>query len=85
MCETPLDVRPPEGERFGDAAERLAQCVRRQMKKNGKPVLGLVVRPMALAMIQCTLQSRPVTEFWSDWRAGTPTVPIVVDSVDKTT
>ncbi len=78
LREAPLSVRPPEGENFGDAAERVAAALRKVMKR-GKGVTGLVMRPLALTLARCALEHRPSCEFWSTSRKWAEPVVIEFD------
>jgi broad specificity phosphatase PhoE len=78
LREAPLSVRPPEGENFGEAAERVAGALRKIMKRNGKGVTGLVMRPLALTLARCALEDLPASEIWTTSRKWTE--PVVVES-----
>lgn len=60
LCEAPLNVQPPGGEALSAAGQRLDQCLRKQLRKsNGKAALGVVLRPLAWALLRCALEGRP--------------------------
>lgn len=81
LCESPMSVAPPDGESFSDAAKRVTACLKKKIRREGKPAIAVVMRPLALAMARCELESRPVSEFWSGWRDQNG--PIVVDCSAK--
>lgn len=64
LRESPLNVHPPHGEDVRAAAERLRACVRRQIRKNGVAVMGVVARPLALALLKCELDGTDVRTLW---------------------
>jgi broad specificity phosphatase PhoE len=76
LSESPLNVNPPGGESFSDAAERLGTCIRKQLKKkNGNNAIGVVVRPFTFEMIRCVLQGHDLSNAWeSTNRASEPVV-----------
>jgi len=78
LGEAPLNVSPPDGESFSAAAQRLRACFRKQLKKNGVDVVGVVVRPLAFAVLRCTLEGRELTDVWEALRAAP--APVVIDS-----
>ena len=41
--EAPLNIRPPEGEAFAKAFERLEAAIRKQIGRNGIPAIGFVL------------------------------------------
>ena len=64
LCEAPLHVVPPEGESLSDAAERLKNCVCKQIRRNGTTAIGIVTRPLGLAAIRCALEGGDFSELW---------------------
>lgn len=64
LREAPLNVSPPGGENLGAAAARLEAFLKKQAKRNGRATLGLVLRPVAFAMVWCTLTGQPASAVW---------------------
>lgn len=60
LCESPLNVHPPDGESIGDAAERLIKFLKKQRKKPA--AIGLVLRPLMFALARCLLEHRAMSE-----------------------
>ena len=77
LGESPLNVHPPGGEELSAAAERLNTCIRKQIKRNGGETVGVVMRPLTLAMARCVLEGREPTDVWTAVR--TTTGPLVID------
>ncbi len=63
LLESPLMVRPPQGEEFSAAVERMRQCLRRRIKANGKG-LGLVLRPIGHAIARQVLEGLSIETIW---------------------
>lgn len=78
LLESPLNVAPPEGENFSDAAARLRACLKRRIKPNGKTALGLVMRPFAFAMARCVLEGVEPARLWE--ASQHQDQPVVIDS-----
>lgn len=66
LCESPLNVSPPGGERLGAADARLKAFLKKQNKRNGGAVLGLVLRPVTFAMARCALEGREPSTVWEE-------------------
>jgi probable phosphoglycerate mutase len=77
LQDAPLNVSPPQGESFADAVQRLADYLRRRLKRSSDPALGLVLRPWALALLHCLLEGGSWAEFWPRSTRGAG--PIVLD------
>lgn len=77
LREAPLNVNPPGGESLNSAAQRLNTCMRKQLKRNGRESLGLVLRPFSFAMARCALEGREFSDVWEAARQS-PT-PIVIE------
>lgn len=77
LADSPLNVTPPEGESFSDAARRLRACLKKHIKINGKVGIGLVMRPFAFAMTRCVLEGRQPEELWESSQREDQ--PIVMD------
>lgn len=63
----PASVIPPEGESFEDAVDRIVGGVIKAIDKTSKPVVSIVVRPVAYQILQRWAMGRPIAE---DWRGG---------------
>lgn len=75
LLESPLRVSPPGGEDFSDAADRVRACLRKRIKPNGRERLGLVMRPLTMAMAQCVLEGAESARIWeTSQRADEPVV-----------
>lgn len=77
LCDSPLNVQPPEGETFSAAEKRVRKCIKKRIRKNGKTSVGLVLRPLSLAMAHCALQGTEPTGIWET--AQLVREPVVVD------
>jgi broad specificity phosphatase PhoE len=64
LRESPLNVNPPGGESLSAAADRLCACIRKQMKKNGRKAIGVVVRPFGFALARCVLEGVEFSDVW---------------------
>jgi len=60
LIDSPMNVRPPNGEDFSDASARLRNCLKKQIKPNGRASIGLVMRPFSFAMACYLLQGDSV-------------------------
>jgi broad specificity phosphatase PhoE len=63
--ESPLAVTPPGGENLGVAAARLEACLRRRLR-GGEAAVGLVLRPVALALARYVLGEHEESRIWRD-------------------
>lgn len=81
LCESPLHVQPPGGEELSAAGERLRSCLRKQVRRNGADIVAVVLRPLALALVQCALTGRAVAEVWQAARSVTE--PQVMEVPDE--
>lgn len=77
LREAPLNVSSPGGESFGAAAERLLACIRRQVHRNGKQAVGVVMRPFSYALVRCALEGQEPTAMWE--MACAAAGPVVLD------
>ena len=80
--DSPLTVSPPQGEDFNDAASRLRTCLKKRIKPNGKADIGLVVRPLTLAILRQILEDGNVSEIWETSQSNAD--PLVVEYGDLT-
>ncbi len=77
LRESPLNVNPPGGESLGEAAERLVACIRKQLRRNGKTAIGVVVRPFSFAMAKCALEGADYSDVWDIVRRTNE--PIIIE------
>jgi broad specificity phosphatase PhoE len=77
LCESPLNVHPPGGESFSDAARRVHACLSKRIKRNGRANLGIVMRPLSLAMARCLLEQGEIGRVWET--AQSPDEPVIVE------
>ncbi len=65
LCEAPLSVSAPGGEDFRTALDRLLGCLRRRLRsrREGEAV-GIVLRPLARALLSCALSGGDFSRFW---------------------
>ncbi len=82
LRESPLNVVPPEGESLCEAAARLESCVRRQLRRNGATAIGIVTRPLGLAMLKCALAGGEFDEFWA--MAHGADAPVILECDPRT-
>ncbi len=64
LVDSPLNVSPPNGEDFSDAASRLRTCLKKRIKPNGKEAIGLVMRPFTFAMARYVLEGGEPVKIW---------------------
>jgi broad specificity phosphatase PhoE len=64
LIDSPLNVSPPNGEDFSEAAGRVRAGLRKRIKPNGRQAIGLVMRPLALAMARCVLEGSEPVKIW---------------------
>lgn len=77
LREDPLSVTPPDGEPLGEAARRLLRGVKRRGQSNGAAAVGFVLRPLALALLRCQIEQRPLSDVWG--LAAWPQEPVLLD------
>ncbi len=70
--EQPGTVSPPDGESLDAVQERvLGRLFRSLLKIRAEaPVVGLVLRPYAWAVVKCWLDEKPLSEVWGYLEAG---------------
>jgi len=63
----PGTVAPPDGESLEMVQERVLGTLFKALKKlkSEHPVVGLVLRPYAWAVVKCWLDQRPLSDVWS--------------------
>ncbi len=77
LREAPLNVSPPGGESLSAASKRLGTCMQKQIKKNGKVAVGVVMRPFSFAMARCALEGTELSNVWETVRQTDE--PVVID------
>lgn len=60
----PTTVEPPEGESIPTAASRLAEGLRKIVKRHPDDILAIVVGPFAQAILRCRLEDGDYEHFW---------------------
>ncbi len=83
LCDAPLNVSPPGGESLSAASKRLTTCINKQIRKNGKFAIGLVMRPFSFAMTSCALGASNVSQLWETARHADE--PLVLDVAEPVT
>jgi probable phosphoglycerate mutase len=70
--EAPADGRPPGGESFAEAQERLAEVVGRIAKRHKDKSGLLVLKPIAAALLKCRLAGQDLSTIWQhvEWPAA---------------
>lgn len=68
LCESPLNVNPPNGETIADAEKRLTTELQKLLKKNGVPAIALVERPLALALTRRSIEGGEEATIWENAR-----------------
>lgn len=63
--EEPLSLVPPEGEAMEDARTRVLDALGRLARRHRHEVFGLVLHPIALALVRAALEGRPGRELWN--------------------
>lgn len=79
LVESPLNVSPPQGEDFSDAADRVRACLKKRIKPNGPAAIGLVMRPLTYAMARYVLEGAASAEIWETSQCADG--PLVMDCV----
>lgn len=62
--EDPLAVTPAEGEALADAQERLRRCLGRIVDKSGKGARAIVLRPLMMGLLKCSLTGEPASRLF---------------------
>ncbi len=70
--EDPGSITPPDGENLLEAEERILGALSRATAKAGKGPVAVVLRPLALALVRCWIQERPLTELWQAVEESSP-------------
>lgn len=69
LCESPLNVNPPNGEAISDAQHRMSVELQKLLKKNGVPAIALVARPLALALTRRSIEGSEESAIWENARS----------------
>ncbi len=77
LCESPLNVNPPNGETIADAQQRLTVELQKLLKKNGVPAIALVERPLALALTRSSIEGGEEAAIWEN--ARDMNIPLVLE------
>jgi broad specificity phosphatase PhoE len=77
LRESPLNVNPPGGESIESAMARLETFLRKQIRRNGKTAIGVVVRPFLFALARQTLGQE--TDGGLLETARTANGPVIID------
>ncbi len=76
LREAPLNVHPPDGEQLAVAAERIDTVLRKRTRRQDG-ALGLVLRPVALALARFALADGDAAKIWEE--AQKPQEPTLLD------
>jgi broad specificity phosphatase PhoE len=79
LCDAPLNVSPPGGEEFSEAARRLEKCLRRQLRRNNAGAIGFVLRPLALGLMYGILSNENTDTVWQ-MTQGT-NEPVILENI----
>lgn len=79
LCDAPMNVSPPGGEPLGKADARLRAFLKKQAKRNGSNTLGLVMRPLSLALARCLLEGQEASAVWDASRQTNEPVIIEIE------
>ncbi|TWT44736.1 bifunctional RNase H/acid phosphatase [Phycisphaerae bacterium RAS1] len=84
LKDAPLNVNPPDGEGLHDAVRRLRRTLRKRITPNAKASIGLVLRPVTLAIVRWLLSGAPTASIWeSITGVNTPVTIEVKDAAPK--
>lgn len=75
--DAPLNVAPPEGESLAAAATRIGTALQRCLHREAHSAIGIVARPMALALARGWLDGARYESVWQKVLA--PDDPVVVE------
>lgn len=70
--EDPSEGRPPGGESFAEAQQRIVQGVRKIVRKHKEDNVLLVLKPIAAALLKCRLTGLGLARLWEhvQWPAA---------------
>lgn len=77
LAEAPLNVVAPDGESIGAAAERVRAGIVRVTQRDGRGSVGLVMRPLAMALARAALEGGGYERVWG--RMEEPDSVVVVE------
>jgi len=63
-AEAPASIRPPGGETLDEAQARLKTVVKEILKRHREDAALVVLRPVAVGLLQCLLTNDPVERIW---------------------
>jgi len=70
--ELPASVRPPDGEDFASAFERVVAAVRGALRKRGRRRVAVVASPIVAGLLRCWLLDRAVDTIWQQVADAAP-------------
>ncbi len=62
--EQPESVTPPDGERLGNAQDRIEHCIGIIVKKHPEMKIGVVLGPLSLALARIVRERKTVNDIW---------------------
>jgi broad specificity phosphatase PhoE len=68
--EDPASVQVPQGECIEDARERIVENLTRALARSRNGAVGVVLRPVAHALVGCEFAGTPSKNVWSMMKAG---------------
>lgn len=80
LIEDPLAVSPPCGEHLSAAAARLDGVLAKRVRRNGKGLVGLVLRPLSYALARTNLENAPARTVLE--KSQTADEPLLVEAHD---
>lgn len=83
LCESPLNVVPPDGESLSAATKRLTASLRKQTRRKAGQTIGVVLRPLSLALMRCALEGRDPTEVWEMMQHAAEPVVLTVELTSR--
>jgi probable phosphoglycerate mutase len=70
--EDPASVQAPEGETLEEARDRILEGLSRALNRSKSGAVGVVLRPLAHALVRCELSGTPIRGVWSMMKTGLP-------------
>jgi broad specificity phosphatase PhoE len=74
LREAPLHVIPPGGEALADTSERLTAGLRKLLRRDGKKVVGVVLRPFSLVLVRWAFEHSEPADMLEAQHAATEPV-----------
>ncbi len=68
--EDPASVQVPEGERLEEARDRIMEHLNRALARSRNGAVGVVLRPVAHALVGCEFTGSPSKNVWSMMKSG---------------